>query len=166
MSLFHLVPNRTDCYCICVLSRSFSTMIPSFFRCAAINPQTIFKRAQAGIFHGKTIQFGNNVPHSKHKTRRTWLPNVRTKRLHSDILERDIKFKITTRAMRTVKKYGGLDSYLLNVRTKWLGNTAMWWRLKLRDSVNSRELGTELDVAHKKLLQGVSGFVLTRVWFS
>ncbi|KAG8842864.1 hypothetical protein FRC20_004210, partial [Serendipita sp. 405] len=34
-----------------------------------------FKRAQAGLFHGRTIQFGNNVPESRYKTRRTWQPN-------------------------------------------------------------------------------------------
>ena len=47
---------------------------------------TPFKRSQLGLFHGKTKQYGNSVPNSKHKTRRTWLPNVHNKRLFSDAL--------------------------------------------------------------------------------
>lgn len=63
-----------------------------------------FKRSQLGLFHGKCIQFGNNVPFSKHKTRRTWHPNVQSKDLRSDVLGRTLNIKVTTRALRTIKK--------------------------------------------------------------
>lgn len=63
-----------------------------------------FKRSQLGLFHGKMKQYGNNVPFSKHKTRRTWLPNVQQKRLPSEILNKDVRVKVTTRAMRSIKK--------------------------------------------------------------
>lgn len=63
-----------------------------------------FKRAQFGLFQGKTKQYGNNVPHSKHKTRRTWLPNVQRKRLHSEALNEKVRVKVTTRALKTIKK--------------------------------------------------------------
>lgn len=66
---------------------------------------TPFKRAQTGIFGGKCIQFGNSVPFSKHKTRRTWLPNVQRKGLKSELLDgKEINVKVTTRALRTIKK--------------------------------------------------------------
>lgn len=65
-----------------------------------------FKRSQLGLFQGKTKQYGNNVPFSKHKTRRTWLPNVQRKRLFSQALEEDVRVKLTTRALRTIKKVG------------------------------------------------------------
>ena len=65
---------------------------------------TPFKRSQLGLFHGKMRQSGNNVPFSKHKTKRTWLPNVQQKRLRSDVLGEDMKFKLTTRALKTIKK--------------------------------------------------------------
>ena len=65
---------------------------------------TPFKRSQLGLFHGKTRQSGNNVPFSKHKTKRTWLPNVQQKRLHSDALGENLKLKLTTRALKTIKK--------------------------------------------------------------
>lgn len=63
-----------------------------------------FKRSQLGIFQGKSKQYGNNVPFSKHKTRRTWLPNVQTKRIFSDALNQSVKLKVTTRALKTIKK--------------------------------------------------------------
>ncbi|KAG9056778.1 39S ribosomal protein L24, mitochondrial [Serendipita sp. 407] len=98
-----------------------------------------FKRAQAGLFHGRTIQFGNNVPESRYKTRRTWQPNVRSKRMKSEILNQVMRWNVTMHAMRTVKKYGSLDDYLLKVRTKWLGERAMLVRTKLQDEVRKQE---------------------------
>jgi large subunit ribosomal protein L28 len=47
---------------------------------------TPFKRAQLGLFHGKTKQYGNNVPFSKKKTQRTWLPNIQNKWILSNAL--------------------------------------------------------------------------------
>lgn len=63
-----------------------------------------FKRAALGLFHGKTIQHGNNVPHSLKKTRRTWLPNVHAKTLDSALLGRRVQVKVTARALKTVHK--------------------------------------------------------------
>ena len=69
-----------------------------------------FKRSQLGLFHGKTKQYGNNVPFSKKKTRRTWLPNVQRKRVYSETLGDMVRLKLTTRALRSIKK----------VRTLWI----------------------------------------------
>lgn len=77
---------------------------PQILSSALSKLSTPFRRSQLGLFHGKTKQYGNNVPHSKHKTRRTWLPNVHTKRLMSDALGRDLKVKLTTRALKSINK--------------------------------------------------------------
>ncbi|ORY91839.1 ribosomal L28 family-domain-containing protein [Syncephalastrum racemosum] len=77
-----------------------------------------FQRAQRGLFGGKHIQFGNNNPFSKKKTRRTWLPNVQSKKLYSDALQKFIDLKVTTSILRTIDKKGGLDRYLLDTRDK------------------------------------------------
>ncbi|KAL5520768.1 hypothetical protein ACEPAF_2771 [Sanghuangporus sanghuang] len=92
-----------------------------------------FKRAQTGLFHGSLIQFGNNVPFSKHKTRRTWLPNIQHKGLFSDLLGRELRLKVTTRSLRTIRKYGGLDQYILNTRHELLGPEGMRIRIMLRE---------------------------------
>ncbi|KAI9282175.1 hypothetical protein BY458DRAFT_428836 [Sporodiniella umbellata] len=77
-----------------------------------------FKRAQRGLFGGKHIQFGNNNPFSKKKTRRNWLPNVQNKNLFSATLSKFIEVKVTTAVLRTIDKKGGLDKYLLETKDK------------------------------------------------
>ncbi|KAI9246271.1 hypothetical protein BDA99DRAFT_527266 [Phascolomyces articulosus] len=77
-----------------------------------------FKRAQRGLFGGKHIQFGNNNPFSKKKTRRFWLPNVQNKKLYSATLDKFLELKVTTSVLRTIDKKGGLDQYLLETRDK------------------------------------------------
>jgi large subunit ribosomal protein L28 len=121
---------------------------------------TPFKRSQLGLFHGKMRQSGNNVPFSKHKTKRTWLPNVQQKRLHSEVLGENVKVKLTTRALKTIKKvrfnvcpftqqfltgsvpvqYGGLDNYLLNTKTDLLGQEGMRLRVMVREKRNLEAL--------------------------
>ncbi|CAE6501298.1 unnamed protein product [Rhizoctonia solani] len=91
-----------------------------------------FKRASQGLFQGLTKQYGNNVPHSMKKTRRTWTPNVQTKRLFSETLGHHVTLKVTTRALRTIDKYGGLDPYLLGNCFK-LGEEGMRLRMWIKE---------------------------------
>ena len=127
---------------------------------------TPFKRSQLGLFHGKMRQSGNNVPFSKHKTKRTWLPNVQQKRLHSDVLGENVKLKLTTRALKTIKKVscaihastsrfltgsvlvqcGGLDNYLLNTRADLLGQEGMRLRVLIREQRNMKVLENAQEV--------------------
>jgi|SRR5229473_4633737 len=78
-------------------------MFPSLPSLAAALSQP-FKRSQLGLFHGKTKQYGNNVPFSKKKTRRSWLPNIQSKRLYSDALDEMVRVKLSTRALKTIRK--------------------------------------------------------------
>ena len=78
-------------------------------------------RSRRGLYDGKDVRFGNNVPFSMKKTRRRWNPNVQFKRLYSEVLDEMIKFHVTAAALRSIDKFGGLDNYLLyspNVSTK------------------------------------------------
>ncbi|KAG6380141.1 hypothetical protein JVT61DRAFT_8228 [Boletus reticuloceps] len=97
-----------------------------------------FKRAALGLFHGKSIQHGNNVPHSLKKTRRTWLPNVHTKTFESPLLARRVQVKVTARALRTIHKHGGLDQYLLNTSPSLLGDEGMRLRLLVRERLDAQ----------------------------
>ncbi|KAF9352375.1 39S ribosomal protein L24, mitochondrial [Mortierella sp. NVP85] len=98
-----------------------------------------FKRAQRGLFGGKHIQFGNNVPFSKTKTRRTWLPNVQTKRLFSETLNEWIRLNVTTSVIRTVDKKGGLDRYLLDTRPDLLGEKGVELRGKVVEALKAKQ---------------------------
>jgi large subunit ribosomal protein L28 len=62
---------------------------------------------------GKKPQFGHNVSHSNRKTNRRFNPNLQKATLYSNALQRKIPLRVTTRALRTVSRAGGLDAYLL-----------------------------------------------------
>jgi large subunit ribosomal protein L28 len=61
---------------------------------------------------GKGVMAGNNVSHANNRTRRRFLPNLHKTSLLSDALGRTIRLRISTNALRTVEKRGGLDKFL------------------------------------------------------
>ncbi|MBM3507237.1 MAG: 50S ribosomal protein L28 [Alphaproteobacteria bacterium] len=56
---------------------------------------------------------GRNVSHANNKTKRRFLPNLQETSLLSDALGRTVRLRLTTAALRTVEKQGGLDAFLL-----------------------------------------------------
>lgn len=62
---------------------------------------------------GKGVLAGNNVSHAHNKTRRRFLPNVQNTSMLSDALGEAVRLKLSTRAIRTIEKNGGIDAYLL-----------------------------------------------------
>ena len=65
---------------------------------------------------GKTVMSGNNVSHANNRTRRRFLPNLQVTTMQSDILGRSLKLRVTTSAIRTVEKHGGIDPFLIQAR--------------------------------------------------
>ena len=55
---------------------------------------------------------GNNVPFSLKKTKRRFLPNIQTKKIFVPELGRHVRLRLSTRAIRTMDKKGGLMQYL------------------------------------------------------
>jgi large subunit ribosomal protein L28 len=55
---------------------------------------------------GKGPMAGNNVPFSLKKTRRRQLPNLQNKLIYVPELDRSVRIRMSTRAMRTVDKIG------------------------------------------------------------
>jgi large subunit ribosomal protein L28 len=53
---------------------------------------------------GKGKQYGNNVSFSQRHTKKVWKPNLQTKTLVID--GKKTKVKISTQALRTLKKQG------------------------------------------------------------
>lgn len=55
---------------------------------------------------GKRPMSGNNVSHAHNKTRRKQNPNIQKKRLYVPELNRFLRVKVSTRALRTISKIG------------------------------------------------------------
>ena len=73
---------------------------------------------------GKRPLKGHNVSHANNRTRRRFLPNLQNASMQSDILNRKVKLRVSTSAMRTVEKHGGLDAFLLQAHNTELADDA------------------------------------------
>lgn len=93
----------------------------------------VMNRAKRGLFAGRHIQFGNRVSEDGgNKTRRTWKPNVQDKRLFSYILDRHVRVKVTTHALRCIDKAGGIDEYLLKTPYRKMDTEmGILWKAKI-----------------------------------
>ncbi|KAF6012280.1 hypothetical protein HII12_002433 [Brettanomyces bruxellensis] len=98
-----------------------------------------FKRSDRGLYGGQERGSGYQVSEMGNRTPRSWLPNVVTKRLWSEALNKTIKIRLTSRVLRTITKEGGLDNYLTkekSARIKELG--IFGWKLRY-DVLKARE---------------------------
>lgn len=95
-------------------------------------PTRWYKQSRLGLYGGQRIQFGNNVSEEfENKTRRSWHPNIFTRKLFSKALNRPVQVRVSARVLRTIDKLGGLDEYLLGekeARIKQLGESGWWLR--------------------------------------
>ena len=67
--------------------------------------------ARKCILSGKKPLVGNNVSHAHNKTKRRQLPNLQNKRIFVSELNRFVRVKLSTRALKTVN-HKGLMTYL------------------------------------------------------
>ena len=73
---------------------------------------------------GKGVLTGNNVSHANNKTRRRFLPNLQETSLLSDALGVAVTMRLSTRAIRTVERNGGIDAFLLGTPDRRLAPEA------------------------------------------
>jgi large subunit ribosomal protein L28 len=64
---------------------------------------------------GTKPQFGHNVSHSNRHTKRRFNPNLQQVTFFSDALKNPVALRVTTRAIRTVQKHGGIDRFLVDM---------------------------------------------------
>lgn len=125
----------TTCPLLC---RTFSTTLPQ--QTKTIKPHRLpdrlippypygerqhYKQANRGLYGTARIRFGNNVtPKHNVKTRRFWRPNVHVKSFYMPALGARVKTRLTLRILKTIRREGGLQEYLLKskpARIKELG---------------------------------------------
>ena len=70
---------------------------------------------------GRKRMIGNNVAHSKLRTKRDFALNLKTKKFWSEAEQRFITLKVTTKGMRIIEK-NGLDATLRDAQKKGLIN--------------------------------------------
>lgn len=70
---------------------------------------------------GKKRMIGNNVSHSKRRTKREFAPNLRNKKFWSEEEQRFITLKVSAAGIRTINK-NGLAATLKSAQEKGLIN--------------------------------------------
>ena len=80
---------------------------------------------------GKSPLKGHKVSHANNKVKRKFLPNLKNVTFKSDILKRNIKFRVSNAALRSVDYKGGIDFYLKGVKSFRLSLKAK----KLKDQI-------------------------------
>lgn len=78
---------------------------------------------------------GNKVSHSNRKSRRRFLPNLKSIAFFSDSLGINLKLKVATSTLRTINKYGNIDNFLLNYRFNKLSQEAQTLRIKIKNKL-------------------------------
>ncbi len=68
---------------------------------------------------GKKVMVGNNVSHSKRRTKRKFFPNLIVKKFYIPEEGKEITLKISTSALRTINKKG-ISACLKDARAKGL----------------------------------------------
>ncbi|PON25984.1 hypothetical protein TGAM01_v204929 [Trichoderma gamsii] len=85
----------------------------------------VYKQSNAGLYGSARIRFGNTVaPKHNNKARRLWRPNVHVKTFLIPSLGARIKPRLTLRVLKTIRREGGIENYLLKskpARLKELG---------------------------------------------
>ena len=65
---------------------------------------------------GKSALVGHKVSHSNRKTKRRFLPNLVNVTMISDTLERSLRLRVSTNALKSVDHRGGLDAFLMKAK--------------------------------------------------
>lgn len=115
----------------------------------------VYKQSNRGLYGSARIRFGNNVAERhNNKSRRFWRPNVHVKAFFSPSLGARVKTRLTLRVLKTIRREGGIENYLLKskpARIKELGPGGwnLRWLLMQTQAVQRRlneeriELGLE-----------------------
>ena len=80
---------------------------------------------------GKGPLKGHNVSHANNKTKRKFNPSIKKIKFKSDILKKNITFKVSNAALRTVDFKGGIDKFLKSAKAFRLSKKAKKYRSKI-----------------------------------
>ncbi len=81
---------------------------------------------------GKGPTTGNQVSHSNVKTRTRWLPNIHTKKYLIPELMETMTLKLSTHAIRTIDKQGGITKALFEAKEALMSQRLLKVRNRIR----------------------------------
>eukprot|EP00566_Odontella_aurita_P028418 CAMPEP_0113559316 /NCGR_PEP_ID=MMETSP0015_2-20120614/18831_1 /TAXON_ID=2838 /ORGANISM="Odontella" /LENGTH=187 /DNA_ID=CAMNT_0000460943 /DNA_START=67 /DNA_END=630 /DNA_ORIENTATION=+ /assembly_acc=CAM_ASM_000160 len=127
-----------------------TSLVPISPACVDMQIRQRSNRSRRGLYDGKDIRSGNNVSFSNKKTKRKFKPNVFKKSVYSETLDEKIRFHITTSALRSIDKFGGLDNYLLKSKHVASGEGLAAKKRILQQMWLNKKRETETNVAESQ----------------
>ena len=88
---------------ICFIPKINVSLHPLFTLITSLNVKHMSRICQ---LTGKSVMVGNNVSHSKRRTKRRFYPNLVTKKFYLPEEDSFITLKVATSALRTINKKG------------------------------------------------------------
>ncbi len=99
---------------------------------------------------GTGVMSGNQISHSNRKTKRRFLPNLKTVSFKSEALGTDLTLKVTAASIRTINKYGNIDNFLVNYRNSKLTESAQKLRLQVKKKLIKLGKFEEVKIVKEK----------------
>lgn len=96
---------------------------------------------------------GNKVSHSNRKTKRRFLPNLRTLSFKSEALGVEVNLRVATSTLRTINKFGSIDNFLVNYRYAKMTDEARKLRLKVKQKLAKSGKLDEVKIVREKKVQ-------------
>ena len=84
---------------------------------------------------------GNKVSHSNIKTRTKWMPNLKDKRYTIPELTKTVTLKLSTRAIRTIDKLGGISAAILKGKTDKMSPKAAKLKVEIKKARTAMSAG-------------------------
>lgn len=81
---------------------------------------------------GKGPFTGNNVSHANNKTRTRWFPNLMKKRYQIPELGQTLTLTLSTSAIRTIDKLGGISAAIRKARPECLSDRLQTLKARLK----------------------------------
>ena len=92
---------------------------------------------------GKKPQVGNHVSHANNKTKRRFLPNLQKTSLYSDQLDKMVRLRLSTYAIRCIEHRGNLDHFLLKAKDSVLSTKARQIKRRIIQARHKNEQNKE-----------------------
>jgi large subunit ribosomal protein L28 len=105
--------------------------------------ERIVSMARRCVLSGKGVQSGNNVSHANNKTRRRFLPNIKSRRFYSEGLATSVRLRVAINTLRTIEKRGGLDGFLLSSKDAELPDNLR----QMKKRLEAKQVGAEAPAA-------------------
>jgi len=96
------------------------------------------------------VMSGNKVSHSNRKTRRRFLPNLKTLSFKSEVLGVNLSLKIAASTLRTVNKFGNIDNFLVNYRYGKLTESAQKFRRQIKKKLVKSGKLSEVQIVKER----------------